>query len=446
MNMNAEEIVKTHRDRVFFSWVPQNKVQNPIVMDRAEGVYFWDKAGKRYLDFSSQYVNMNIGHAHPKVIAAIKAQADRLVFAHPGTATDIRAATAAKLAEITPGDLSKVFFTLSGAEAVENAIKIARMYTGRHKIVTRYRSYHGATLGAAIAGGDPRRWPHEPTISGIVRVHDPYAYRCPFGYAPEGNPQVYIDHVIQTIEFEGPENVAAILMETITGFNGAIIPPDGYWQALREYADQHGILLICDEVIAGFGRTGKMFAIEHYGVVPDIMAMAKGLTCGYIPLGAVMVRSPIADYFDTHAFACGLTFSGHPLGCAAALATMQVYEDDNLIENSRIMGDRMAEKMQEMKAKHPSVGDVRSLGLYGAIECVKNRETREPLAPWNAKPEEMQVMGKVAAKLRELGLHGLVRWNLIFASPPLCINEEQLEEGFAIIDEALNITDAAYEG
>ncbi len=444
--MNPQEIVQTHRDHIFFSWVPQKNIQNPIVMDHAEGVYFWDKDGKKYLDFSSQYVNMNIGHSHPKVIAAIKEQADQLAFAHPGTATEIRAATAAKLAEITPGDLTKTFFTLSGAEAIENAIKIARMYTGRHKIVTRYRSYHGATIGAATAGGDPRRLPHEPGMSGIVRVHDPYAYRCPFGYAPEGNPQVYIDHVIQTIEFEGPENVAAILMETVTGFNGVIIPPDSYWPALREYADQHGILLICDEVLAGFGRTGKMFAIEHYGVVPDIMAMAKGLTCGYIPMGAVIVRQHIADYFETNPFVCGLTFGSHPIGCAAALATMKVYEEENLVENSRIMGDRLAEKLQEMKSKHPSVGDVRSLGLYGVIECVKNRETREPMAPWNAKPHEMAVMGKMAARLRELGLHGLMRWNWVFMSPPLCINEEQLEEGLAIIDDALNIADEAYEG
>ncbi len=444
--MNNQEIIQTHRDHVFFSWVPQKNIQKPIVMDHAEGVYFWDKDGKCYLDFSSQYVNMNIGHSHPKVIAAIKEQADKLVFAHPGTATEIRAETAAKLAEITPGDLTKTFFTLSGAEAVENAIKIARMYTGRHKIVTRYRSYHGATIGTATAGGDPRRLTHEPGLSGIVRVHDPYAYRCPFGYAPEGNPQVYIDHVIQTIEFEGPENVAAILMETITGFNGCIIPSDGYWQALREYADKHGILLICDEVLAGFGRTGKMFAIEHYGVVPDIMTMAKGLTCGYIPMGAVIVRQHIADHFETNPFGCGLTFSGNPIGCATALATMEVYESENLVENSHVMGMRMAEKLEEMKAKHPSVGDVRSLGLYGVIECVKNRETREPLAPWNAKPHEMLVMGKMAARLRELGLHGLVRWNWVFVSPPLCINEAQLEEGFAIIDDALNIADEAYEG
>jgi taurine--2-oxoglutarate transaminase len=444
--MNHQEIIKYHRDYIFYSWVPQNAIQNPIVMERAEGVYFWDKNGKRYLDFSSQYVNMNIGHGHPKVIAAIKNQADKLAFAHPGTATEIRAAAAVQLAKMTPGDLTKVFFTLGGAEAVENAIKMAQMVTGRQKIVTRYRSYHGASFGAATAGGDPRRLAHDPGIPGIIRVHDPYAYRCPFGYAPNGNPQVYIDHVIQTIEFEGPENVAAILMESITGFNGVIIPPDGYWQALREYADKHGILLICDEVLTGFGRTGKMFAIEHYGVVPDIIAIAKGLSCGYVPLGAVIVRPHIADYFETHPFLCGLTYSGYPLGCAAALATMKVYEEDNLVENSRLMGEYLTDKLQEMKAKHPSVGDVRSLGLYGVIECVKNRETREPLVPWNAKPGQAAVMNKVSARLLELGMHTLVRWNWLFVAPPLCIIKEQLEEGFTIIDDALKLADEAYEG
>ena len=444
--MNRTQILQTHRDHVFYSWVAQNSVQNPIVMDHAEGVYFWDKSGKRYLDFSSQFVNMNIGHSHPKLLAALKEQTDRLSFAHPRTATDIRAKAAAKLAEITPGDLTKTLFTLGGGEATENAIKIARRYTGRHKIVTRYRSYHGASLGAGTATGDPRRLYSEMGVSGFVRVHDPYAYRCPFGYAPEGNPQVYIDHVIQTIEFEGPQTVAAILMESITGFNGMIIPPAGYWQALREYADQHGILLICDEVLVGFGRTGKMFAIDHYDVVPDIMTMAKGLTCGYVPLGAVIVRQHIADYFNDVPLGCGLTYSGYPLGCAAALATMNIYEEENLVENSRILGEYMAEWLQEMKAKHPSVGDVRSLGLYGLIECVKDRETREPLAPWNAKPEQMGVMGKIIPYLLERGMHTLLRWNWLFMSPPLCITKAQLDEGFAMIDDALAITDEAYEG
>ncbi len=362
-----EDIVELHKSHVFFSWAAQSTVTNPMVVERAEGVYFWDQDGKRYLDFSSQLMNMNIGHGNEKVIAAVAEQMARLQFAYPGTATEIKGRAAAKIAQVTPGDLRKVLFTLGGAEAIENAIKMARQMTGRQKIVTRYRSYHGATLGAARAGGDPRRLANEPGIPGIVRVHDPYAYRCPFGWAPEGNPQAYIDHVIQTIEFEGPENVAAVLMESITGSSGLIIPPDGYWQALRAYTEEHGILLICDEVMSGFGRTGKWFGIEHYGVVPDIMTLAKGLTSGYIPLGAVIVRDHVARFFDTHPLVCGLTYSGHPVGCAAALATMEVYEEEGLVENSRRMGESMAGHLQRMKATHPSVGDVRSIGLFCGV-------------------------------------------------------------------------------
>ncbi|MFT7626187.1 MAG: taurine--2-oxoglutarate transaminase, partial [Myxococcota bacterium] len=356
--MERDQIVSTTRDHVFYSWKPQNAIQAPIVMDHGKGVYFWDTDGKRYIDFSSQLMNMNVGHGHETIIKAVQEQVGKLPFAYPGLATEAKARAGAAIASVTPGDLNKTLFTLGGAEAVENAIKIARQYTGRHKIVTRYRSYHGGTIGAATAGGDPRRLPNEPGISGIVRVHDPYAYRCPFGYAPEGNLDVYVNHVIQTIEFEGPENVAAILMESITGSSGLIIPPDGYWQRLREYTEQHGILLIADEVMSGFGRTGKMFAIEHYGIVPDIMTMAKGLTCGYVPLGAVTVRQHIADHFDTHPLVCGLTYSGHPVGCAAAVAAIEVYEKDDLVANSARMGQVMAGHMQEMKDKHPSVGDV----------------------------------------------------------------------------------------
>ena len=443
--MDRQTIIDQHKDHVFFSWASQAAITNPIVAERAEGVYLWDVDGKRYIDFSSQLMNLNTGHGCKKIIQDTTKQLEKLAFAYPGIATEIKAKAAAKLASITPGNLNKVLFTLGGAEAVENAIKIARQYTGRHKIVTRYRSYHGATAGAASAGGDPRRLPHEPLTSGIVRVHDPYAYRCPFGYAPEGNLEVYINHVIQTIEFEGPENVAAILMESITGSSGLIIPPDGYWQALREYADQHGILLIADEVMSGFGRTGKMFGIEHYNVVPDIMCMAKGLTAGYIPLGAVIVSEPIAKHFDHNPFVCGLTYSGHPVGCAAALSTIEYYEEEGLVENSARMGQVMRQHLERMQAKHPSVGDIRSIGLFGVIECVKNRDTREPLAPWNAKPHQLGIMKDVAQKIRALGMQTFVKWNWIFTIPPLCITEEQLQEGFDIIDQALSVADTAYE-
>ena len=360
------------------------------------------------------------------------------------TSISARAKAAQKLAELPPGDLKKVLWTLGGSESVENAVKIARTVTGRHKIVTRYRSFHGAGLGSGILSGDQRRLSHEPTISGVVRVHDPYAYRCPFGY-PEGNTRAYIDHVIQTLEFEGTDTVAAVLMESVTGSSGLIIPPQGYWQEIAEFCRKKGILVIADEVMSGFGRTGKMFAIEHYDVVPDLMVMAKGLTCGYVPLDAVIVREPIAKYFDDKPLMCGLTYSGHPVGCAAAYATMNVYAEDDLVENARRMGERQTAHLLALKERYPSVGYVRNIGLFGVIECVKNRQTREPLAPWNAKASEMGAMGKVAARLKQLGLSTFVRWNWIFVVPPLCINEEELAEGFGMIEEALKLADEAYQ-
>lgn len=445
MPLSRDEIQRLHREHSFYPWSAQASVGDPVVMSRAKGVYFWDHNGKRYIDFSSQLMNMNVGHGHPRIIEAIKAQVEELAFVYPQFSTEVKGLAAQKLAELAPGDLKKVLWTLGGAESVENAIKIARQFTGRHKVVTRYRSFHGASLGSLALGGDPRRLPHEPTISGVVRVHDPYAYRCPFGYAPEGNPQVYIDHVIQTMEFEGPETIAAILMESVTGSSGLIIPPQGYWEEITAYCRKKGILVIADEVMSGFGRTGKMFGIEHYGVVPDLMTVAKGLTCGYVPLGAVIAREHIAEYFETHPLVCGLTYSGHPVGCAAALATMNVYAEDNLVENARVMGESMSRHLHALKDKHPSVGDVRSIGLFGVIECVKNRQTREPLAPWNAKASEMGAMAKVAGKLKDLGLSTFVRWNWVFTVPPLCITEAEMAEGMAIIDEALNLADEAYE-
>lgn len=446
MPLSREEIQKLHRDHSFYPWSAQASVGDPVVMASAKGVYFWDHNGKKYIDFSSQLMNMNVGHGHPRIIQAVKDQVEQLAFVYPQFSSEIKGLASQKLAQLAPGDLNKVLWTLGGAESVENAIKIARTFTGRHKIVTRYRSFHGAGLGSLALGGDPRRLPHEPTISGVVRVHDPYAYRCPFGYAPEGNTQVYIDHVIQTMEFEGPETIAAIMMEAVTGSSGLLVPPPGYWEQIAEYCRKKGILVIADEVMSGFGRTGKMFAMEHFNVVPDIMVVAKGLTCGYVPMGAVIVNDRISKHFDTNALVCGLTYSGHPVGCAAALATMNVYAEDNLVENARVMGESMSRHMHALKEKHPSVGDVRSIGLFGVLEIVKNRKTREPMAPWNAKASEMGAMAKVAARLKEQGLSTFVRWNWVFAVPPLCINEAEMAEGMAMIDDALNLADAAYEG
>jgi taurine--2-oxoglutarate transaminase len=390
-------------------------------------------------------MNMNIGHSNEKVIEAICEQAKKLVFVYPGIAHEPKALLAKKLTEISPKNISKVFFCLGGAEAVENAMKMAWLVTGRKKIVTRYRSYHGATMGANSLSGDPRRLPTEPGIPGVVRVMDPYCYRCPFGWTKDTCHRECIKHVEEVIRYEGPENVAAIIMEGVTGSSGLIIPPDEYWPSIRQICDKYDILLISDEVMSGFGRTGKWFGIDHWDVKPDMIAMAKGLTCGYIPLGAVTVSPKIASHFDNNTLWCGLTYSGHPIACAAGVATLQVYEDDKLIENAANMGKIMAEHLQDMKDKHPCVGDVRSIGLFGVIELVKNRQSKQPMAPWNAKASELGCMADVAKKIQELGMFTFVRWNWIFTVPPLCINRDEMQLGFDIIDQALSIADKHVE-
>jgi taurine--2-oxoglutarate transaminase len=441
-DMSAQEVVDLNREYVFFSWSVQSAV-NPIPVERAEGVYFWDVDGKRYIDFASQLMNVNTGHQHPRIVQAIKDQADKLCYVYPGMATDVKGELGRLLAEITPGDLKKSFFALGGAEANDNAIKLTRLYTGRHKIIARYRSYHGATYGAVTLSGDPRRLPVEPTIPGVIHVMDPYCYRCPFGWTLETCHRECIDHVEQVVKFEGPENVAAIFLEGVTGSSGIIIYPDEYWPRMREIADKYGILLVDDEVMSGFGRTGKWFGIDNWGVVPDVMTMAKGLTAAYVPLGAVVVSRDIAAYFEDRMLPLGLTYSGHTLACATAVATINVYREDKLIENTLTMGKVLGEELEEIKAKHPSVGDVRYIGLFSVIEVVKDKATKEPMAPWNAKPSEMGAMADVAKFLRDNGLYTFVRWNWIFAVPPLCITELQLKDGLAIIDKALEITDAA---
>ena len=440
--MTGEEIIRLNREYTFFSWAVQGVV-DPIPLVRAEGVYLWDADGRRYLDFSSQLMNVNIGHSHPSVVAAIKEQADRLLYAAPSFATQARGELGRLLAGIAPGDLKKTFFTLGGAEATENAIKIARTFTGRSKIVTRYRSYHGATYGAISAGGDPRRLPVEPGLPGIVRVLDPHCYRCPFGQQPETCGRECISHVEQVIQFEGPERIAALLIEGVTGTNGIIVPPDDYWPRLRQICDRYGILLIADEVMSGFGRTGEWFAVNNWDVVPDMIAAAKGITSGYLPLGAVIVSERIAEFFEDRTFWGGLTYSGHPMSCAAAIATIQVYQEDRLLENAKRMERVMAEGLAALAARHPTVGNVRGLGLFWVIELVKDRDTREPLVPWNAKRSELGPMPEVARYLREHGLYTFTKWNWIFAVPPLCIDADQIAEGLAVIDGALEIADAS---
>jgi taurine--2-oxoglutarate transaminase len=441
MKTTSEEIINLNREYVFFTWAGQSRV-DPIPAVRSEGVYFWDADGKRYLDFSSQLMNVNVGHGNPKIAQAVQEQVTRMAYVYPGIATEPRGRLGQLLAEITPGDLGKTLFTLGGAEANENALKFAQLYTGRRKILARYRSYHGATAGAMALSGDPRRLPVEPLIPGVVHVMDPYCYRCPFGWTLETCHRECIAHVEQVIQFEGPENVAALLLEGVTGTSGIIIPPDDYWPRMREMCDRYGILLIDDEVMSGFGRTGEWFGIDHWDVVPDIMTMAKGITAGYVPLGAVVVSRAIADHFADRPLPMGLTYSGHPVCTAAAVATIEVYREEKLVENARAMGAVLKEGLEELKAKHPSVGDVRSIGLFAVIELVKDRETKEPLAPWNAKPHEMGVMARVPGALRERGMYTFCKWNWIFVVPPLSIDETELRDGLRILDEVLDITDS----
>jgi taurine--2-oxoglutarate transaminase len=436
--MTGDEIVALSREHTIYEWSAQNAV-DPIPVDRAEGVYFYTPEGKRYLDFNSQLMSVNIGHGDARVVDAIKAQAERLAYANPFMAHEPRALLGKKLAEILPGDIDKVFFTNGGAEANENAVKIARMFTGRHKIMARYRSYHGGTAGAITLTGDPRRWAAEPGLPGIVRIPDTHRW----GEA-EARP---VDEVLhdteQIIMFEGPKTIAAIIVEPVVGTNGILVPPDGYLQGLRDICDRYGILLIADEVMAGFGRTGEWFSVDHWGVVPDLISLAKGLTASYIPLGAVGMRRHIADHFESNVFFGGLTYNSHPMGCAAALATIAVYEEDGLIERAREMGEVMARHHADLRERHPSVGAVRNLGLFGIVELVRSREPYQPLAPFNGTSDEMKA---VAKHLRENGLYTFVRWNGIMTNPPLTITEEQLGEGFAVIDGALHAADAAIGG
>ena len=443
--MDSQEILQLNREYTLFSWATQGKL-DPIAIDRAEGIYLWDTDGRRYMDFSSQLMNVNIGHRHPAVVQAIKDQAERLPYIAPSFATQVRGELGRKLAQITPGDLHKAFFTLGGAEANEHAMKIARLYTGRQKVLTRYRSYHGATAGAMTASGDPRRLPAEPGIPGIVRVMDPHCYRCPFGQEPETCQRECISHVEQVIQFEGPEQFAAILMEGVTGTSGLFVPPEDYWPRMREICNRYGILLIADEVMSGFGRTGKWFGVDNWGVVPDMISMAKGITSGYMPLGAVVVSKAIGEYFEDHTLWSGLTASAHPIACAAAIATLRVYEEDRLLENARSMESVMTQHLSGIKDRHPSVGDVRGLGLFWVIELVKDRDSREPLVPWNAKPSELGPTPALSRYLREHGLHTFVKWNWLFVVPPLCINADQIADGLSIIDSALQIVDDSLAG
>jgi taurine--2-oxoglutarate transaminase len=433
--LTTDQILRLNRDYTFFSWSAQSKI-NPIVIDRADGVYFWDPDGKRYLDFNSQLMSINIGHGNKRVADAIAEQANKLAFAAPQFATEVRGRLGELLAEVTPGDLKKFFFTLGGAEANENALRMARMVTGRQKVMAYHRSYHGATAGAISVTGDPRRWANEPGVGGVIRVLDPWRWA-------RGEPEPVAEHLAyieEVMQYEGPHTIAAFIMETVTGTNGILIPPDGYLEGIRELCTRHGIVMICDEVMAGFGRTGRWFAVDHWGVVPDLMTMAKGLTSSYLPLGAVAMSPKIADFFNEKVYFGGLTYSSHPISCAAAIAAVNVLRDDDLVGNAARLDPIMKELLAGLQARHPSVGTVRSIGLFGVFELVRSRDTMEPMAPFNGSSPEMAAL---ESQLRADGLYTMLHWNQVFTNPPLCITEDQLREGFAVIDRALDATDAA---
>jgi len=443
-----DEILPLSKKHVFWTWSAQAKV-NPIPVVRAKGVYFWDIAGKRYLDFNSMTMCVNIGHGDERVIKAIQAQAAELPYAAPGMATRVRALASKLVADISPGGkLTKVLFTLGGADANENAIKLARGYTGRFKVLTRYRSYHGATAGAMAATGDPRRLAWEPMLMpGTVHFLDPYRYRSTFHRT---NPDIseeefcrdYLNHLEEIIRYEGAETIAAVLIESVTGANGVIIPPDGYLEGVRVLCDKYGIAMIADEVMSGFGRTGKWFAVDHWGVVPDIITMAKGLTSAYAPLGAVAMKPEIAAAFDERVFESGLTYTSHPISLAAAIANIQGMREDKIVEHAAEMGPVLHKLLSDLGETHPSVGEVRSLGLFGIIELVKNRKTKEPMAAWNSSSPEMMAFRKACL---EHGLYLYTHWHTVLIIPPLIITEEQLKEGFEVLDQALEITDRAMQ-
>jgi taurine--2-oxoglutarate transaminase len=438
--LDAQRIQELDRQHVLHSWSVQSQL-SPLAVAGAEGRYFWDYEGKRYLDFASQLVNLSIGHQHPKVVAAIKEQADKLCTIGPPMAHEARSELARLLAEVTPGDLTMSFFTNGGAEANENAVKLARWYTGRQKVIARYRSYHGATGGAITLTGDPRRWPAEPGIPGVVRMLDPYTYRCPAGHPDpcpvcSGGP-----HLEEILQYEGPDTVAAVIMETIVGTNGIIVPPDGYLRSIRETCDRHGILLILDEVMAGFGRTGRWFACEHWDVVPDILTLAKGINSGYVPLGAMVINQKLADWVRDEYFAGGLTYSGHVLACAAAVASIEAFREEGIVENSAALGDVLREELAKLAKRHPSIGDVRGKGLFFGLELVRDRETREPLVPFNATGETAAPVTRIAKAALERGLYLFVHWNVVMIAPPLTITHEELGEGLGVLDEVLALAD-----
>lgn len=438
-HMSDNEIRHHHMEHYIQSWSVQNS--NPAVITGAEGSWFWDSSGKRYLDFQSQLVNLNLGYQHPAIVDAIRKQAETLCYIGPAMANEARSKLAALMQQITPGNLARTLFTTGGAAANENAVRLARHYTGRHKIIARYRSYHGATTAALGYTGDPRTWLNGSINQGVVRILDPYTYRCPAGHPDPCPVCAGAPHLEEILMYENPHTVAAVILEPIVGTNGIIVPPDGYLQSIREVCNKHGILLISDEVMAGFGRTGKMFACEHWDVVPDILTSAKGINSGYVPLGAMTVSQPISEWLKTNLFPGGLTYAGHPLACASAVASIKVYEDENIVTGAAQRGEALMGWLQELAAKHPSIGEVRGRGLFVGIELVKNRQSREPLVAFNAKGEAAKPMTEITKYAMQQGLYLSTFSNIIRVTPPLNISYDDLKHGVTILDQSLDIAD-----
>jgi taurine--2-oxoglutarate transaminase len=437
--MKGEEIRSTSMEYNLQSWSKQKNI-NPIPVEKADGIYFWDYDGNRYSDMSSQLVNMNLGFGNQKIGNAIKEQVDQFCFIGPSYGAESRATLAKKIIDLMPDNMGKVFFTNAGAESNENAVKIARMFTGKNKIFSRYRSYHGSSFGAGNLTGEPRRYALEPGVPGFIKFFDPYVYREAITFDSEESATLYyLTKLEEQIQYEGSDSIAAIVMETITGSNGILIPPKGYMPGIRALCDKYGILMICDEVMTGWCRTGKMFAFEHFDIKPDIVTFAKGVTCGYVPLGGVVVSKEIASYFDENLLSCGLTYSGHPLSCAAGVACVDYYEEADILGNVNKVGQVLGETLEEMKKNHPCVGDVRYIGLFSAIELVKDKETKEPLVPYGKDPNG--VMGKIAGLLKERKFMTYTHENMVLIAPPLIITEEQLREELMKMEEVLTIVD-----
>jgi taurine--2-oxoglutarate transaminase len=445
--LDEDTIRQLERDFVLYPWVPQ-KGLNPVIIDSAKGNYFYDPSGKKYLDFSSMFVFSNLGHADPRVVEAISRQAARLPAAASPFATEAKAKLAKLIAEITPGDIRKTFFSTSGAEANEGAIKVARMATGKEKIIARWRTYHGSTLGAMALSNDYRNWAAEPAIPGVIHCLDPYCYRCPFGLTYPGCDLQCAKHVEDVVRFEGgARRVAGFIAEPVVGSNGIVVPPDGYFQKIREICDRYEMAMMCDEVMSGFGRTGKWFAIEHWGVVPDVITMAKGISSGYVPLGATSIRPWLAEKFENNPWVHGHTYSGHTLAMAAGIATIEAYRADGLVQRSAEMGEYLKKKALELMDKHPSVGDVRGKGLFVGMELVKNRKTREPLHDGLVEgPRPPTAKMKVLAEAMKEGVYCLAgSVSVIMLAPPLTITKSEIDFAMGVFDKALALADAETE-